>query len=147
MTAVRLRGKDHINRAIEAHQLNVEGATVAQLAEQYDADPDTVGRWIKTGRKHTQPPLDDTEAWLTKIVSDWGSRLDDAKDADAVRLGEALSKMLGVGVGEELAAQRVRIEATKVALVAEAFDRVIAGLPNREKLRTQFVEAMRQVEA
>lgn len=148
MTAVRLRGQDATQRAIEVHRLNtVEGLTVAAIAEKYDASPDVVGRWLKEGRKHALPDIDDGTAWVTKIIQDWGSRLDDSTDADAVRLGEALSRMLGIGSAEQLAAQRVRIETAKVALIAEAFDKVIAGLPDRDKLRAEFVGAMREVEA
>lgn len=146
MPAVRLRGKDHDKRAQECHRLNTqEGWTVEEIADEYDATPRAVYNWLKTGRALDLPQIDDHAGWYNKLVIELGSRLDDADDGDAVRLASQLAKLLGVGSAEELNAQRVQIEAAKVTIVAQAFDKAIAGLPQRDTLRAEFVTAMREL--
>lgn len=145
MTAVRLRGKDAIDRALEARRLHLdEMMTVEEIADHYQSDERSVYRWLQLAKKHALPPIDDKLAWFNLLVQDQGSRLEDAKDADSVKIGQFLAQLLGVGSAEEIRAQLVQIEAAKVALIAQAFDQAIAGLPNRTELRSRFMEAIEQ---
>lgn len=141
MTAVRLRGQDAIDRAIEARRLHLDEMwTVTELATHYDASTEAIRQWLKLARKHTLPDIHDTQAWFLKIVSDQGARLEDATDGDSVRIGTFLSQLLGVGSAEELKQHMARLETAKVALVAQAFDQTIADLPNRKALRAAFID-------
>lgn len=143
MPAVRLRGQDAIDRALEAQQLHLNDMmSVEEIADHYDATPRAVYDWLKLARKHTLPDLDDKLGWLQLIINDQGARLEDAKDGDSTRIAMFLTQTLGVGSMEELRAQAVRIEAAKVAVFATAFDQAIAGLPNRNQLREKFMEAI-----
>lgn len=142
MTAVRLRGNDHIARALEVYQRHLDGELIKDLATEYGAHPDVVGRWIKTGKKHALPDLTDKQAWFRLIVQDQGSRLEDAKDTDSVAIAKLLSQLLGVGSVEELRLHMAQLETAKVALVAKAFDQTIADLPNRKALRAAFLDAI-----
>lgn len=143
MTAVRLRGQDAIDRALEARRLHLEEQlTIAEIADHYDATTEAVRLWLILAKKHTLPDLDDKLGWFNLIVQDQGARLEDAKDGDSVRIAQLLSQLLGVGSLEELKQQMVRIEASKIALIAKAFDTATKGLPERNQLRTLFLEAI-----
>lgn len=143
MTAVRLRGQDAKQRAIEVHRLNTEEHwTITQIAEHYEATERAVHAWIKLGRKLALPDLDDKQAWFQLILQDQGSRLDESKDSDSVAIAKNLAQLLGVGSAEELKQHMARLETAKVALVAQAFDQTISDLPNRKQLRAQFLEQL-----
>lgn len=143
MTAVRLRGQDAINRALEAHELHTQqGYDISDLCDHYEATPRAVYNWLQLAKKHLLPDLDDKVGWFRLILQDQGSRLEDAKDADAVRIAQLLSQLMGVGSVEELRAQMVRLETAKVVLIAQAFDEATADLPERRKLRAAFLDAI-----
>lgn len=143
MTAVRLRGSDAIERALEARRMNLDDSmTVAEIADHYGATERAVHNWLKLAKKHTLPDLDDKRAWFELILRDQGSRLEDAKDTDSVAIAKLLSQLLGVGSVEELRLHMVQLETAKVALVAKAFDQTIADLPNRKALRAAFLDAI-----
>lgn len=143
MTAVRLRGQDAITRALEVRTRHLEGMeTIQELADHYQASTEAIRQWLKLARQHTLPPLEDREAWLTRIVTNVAVRLEDAKDADAVKIGEALTKWLGIGSAQELKQHMAALETAKVALVAKAFDDAVAGQPNRAELRQAFLTAV-----
>lgn len=145
MPAVRLRGRDAINRALEARRLHLEEQlTIAEIADHYDASTEAVRLWLQLAKKHTLPDLDDKMGWFNKIVTDLGARMEDATDVDSVRLGKLLSEMLGVGSLEELRAHAVHIESAKVSMIAMAFDQAISGLPNRNELRSSFLRAIEE---
>lgn len=147
MTAVRLRGRDAIERALEAREMHLsDSMTVKQIAEHYDATERAVYDWLQLAKKHSLPDLDDREGWFRFIVTDMGARLEDAKDADSVRIADLLSKLMGVGSVEELRRQMVQLEHAKVVLIAEAFDRTIADMPDRKALRAMFVRELEAAE-
>jgi transposase-like protein len=147
MTAVRLRGSDHNERALEVYRRHIDGGeTIQDLAQEYGCHYDVMRRWIKTGKKHALPDLDDKVGWFKLIVQDQGARLEDAKDADSVRIADLLSKLMGVGSVEELRRQMVQLEHAKVVLIAEAFDRTIADMPDRKALRAMFVRELEAVD-
>lgn len=148
MTAVRLRGRDAIDRALQAHELHTQdGYTIKDLCDHYDATPRAVYNWLQLAKKHLLPDLDDKVGWFKLIVQDQGARLEDAKDADSVRIAQLLSQLMGVGSVEELRRQMVQLEHAKVVLIAEAFDRTIADLPDRKALRSMFVRELEAANA
>lgn len=143
MTAIRLRGQDAIDRALEARELNLEtGMSVQEIADHYQATERAVYDWLKLAKKHTLPPLDDRMGWFNLIIQDQGARLEDAKDADSVRIAQLLSQMMGVGTLEELRAQAVNIEHAKVRLMAERLGEAFetAGIPVTQ--RRKVLEAL-----
>lgn len=144
MTAVRLRGQDAIDRALEVRRQHLEDhLTVDDLAEFYGCAHYSIYRWLQLAKKHTLPDMNDKQGWFELILQDQGSRLEDAKDSDSVALAKNLSQLLGVGSAEELKAHMARLETAKVALVAQAFDEAIADLPNRQQLRERFMDVLR----
>lgn len=147
MTAVRLRGTDAIQRALEVRERHLNGELIKDLAEEYGAHPDVVGRWLKLAKKHTLPDLDDKQAWFRFLIQDQGARLEDAKDSDSVAIAKLLSQLMGVGSVEELRLHMAQLETAKVALVAKAFDQTISDLPNRKQLRSVFLERLAEHES
>lgn len=147
MTAVRLRGQDAINRALTARNLHLnDGWTLQEIATHYEASHEAVRQWMQLARKHTLPDIDNKQEWLEKIITNVGARLEDAKDVDAVKIADSLSKLLGIGSAHELKQQQLALETAKAVMVAEAFDRVITGLPDADRLRAEFVTTVKQLE-
>lgn len=142
MTAVRLRGNDAIQRALEVRERHLNGELIKDLAEEYGAHPDVVGRWLKLAKKHTLPDLTDKQGWFKLILQDQGARLEDAKDSDSVAIAKLLSQLMGVGSVEELRLYMAQLETAKVAIVAKAFDQTIAHMPERKQLRAAFLDAI-----
>lgn len=143
MTAVRLRGSDAVERALQAREMHLaDSMTIKEIAEHYGATERAVHDWLKLAKKHTLPPLEDKQAWFKFLIQDQGARLEDAKDSDSVAIAKLLSQLMGVGSVEELRLHMARLETAKVALVAKAFDRTIADLPNRKELRAAFLDAI-----
>lgn len=143
MTAVRLRGQDAIDRALEVRRMHLDDMmTVQQIADHYDCEPFSVYRWLQLAKKHTLPDLDDKQAWFDLIVTNLGARLEDAKDTDAKGLAQQLAQMLGVGSREELRAYAIQVEEAKVRLVAERLGAALesAGVPVPQ--RRQVLEAL-----
>ena len=147
MTAVRLRGTDAIERALEVHERHTAGLeSIQQLADAYGATERAVYSWLQLAKKHLLPDLDDKTGWFKLIVQDQGARLEDAKDGDSVRIAQLLSQLMGVGSVEELRAQMVKIETAKVVMIAQAFDRTLADNPERKRLRAEFVKQLEAAE-
>lgn len=143
MTAVRLRGTDAIERALQARQMHLDDSmTITEIAEAYGATERAVYDWLQLAKKHTLPDLDDKQAWFKLILQDQGARLEDSKDTDSVAISKNLQQLLGVGSAEELKQHMARLETAKVAIVARAFDDTIADLPNRRALRAAFLDAL-----
>lgn len=143
MTAVRLRGTDAIERALEARRMHLDDSmTITEIADAYGATERAVYDWLKLAAKHTLPDLDDKQGWFKLILQDQGARLEDSKDTDSVAISKNLQQLLGVGSAEELKQHMAQLETAKIALFAQAFDRAIAELPNRKQLRSAFLDAI-----
>lgn len=116
--------------------------TIQEIADHYEATTEAVRLWLILAKKHTLPALDDKLGWFNLIIQDQGSRLEDAKDADSVRLAQNLATFLGVGSAEELKQHLAKLETAKVAIIAQAFDQATKDAPNRRELRSAFLDAI-----
>lgn len=146
MPATRLRGQDAIHRALEAHRMHTDDLmTYTELADHYQCSTEAIRLWLKLAQKHTLPPVDDQLGWLERLVKQLGGRLEDARDQDAVRLAHELAALLGIGSAEVLKQQAVQIEAAKIALIAQAFDRAISDLPDVGPRRAAFAEVLNEL--
>lgn len=124
MTAVRLRGNDYTQRAIEVHRRNVEGETLTQLAEDYDASHEAIRLWVREGRRHDLPPLDDRQTWLQNLTAELATRLPDADDGDAQRLAKQIGEWLGLAHVDRQRDAMLLIEAEKLSMLRELAERL-----------------------
>lgn len=138
MTAVRLRGTDYLDRAIEAHQRHIDGESFYDLAEAYDAHYDVVRRWVKEGRKHFHPPLTDRLAHLQSLSDELLSRIPDAEDVDAVRLAKQVGEWLGLSHADRQKDAELAMERERLDMLKEMAERLgVARDPAVVKVLTQ----------
>lgn len=124
MTAVRLRGNDHIERARQVYQRHLDGEEIQDLADEYQCHYDVMRRWIKTGRAQTHPPLEDRYAWLQMFTDELASRIPEADDGDVVRLTKQVGEWLGLAHADRQRDAMLAMEAERLNMLREMADRL-----------------------
>lgn len=131
MTAVRLRGNDYRNRAIEAHRRHVDGELIKDIADSYDAHPDVVARWIKHGRRFDAPNMDARDEQREELNGILWAEILEATEADdpkaLVPLVDRLTKMNGLDHSHRVEEAKLQLDAARVRLLAERMTQALEG--------------------
>lgn len=142
MTAVRLRGNDYRQRAIELHRRHLNGETLTELAAEYECHYDVMRRWIKHGRRYDAPDMDDRDTQrreLTGIL--WAEILQAADEGDTKALPallDRLSKFNGLDHAHRVQEAHLQLHAAQVKLLSDAMTTALEAadipIPQRRKV-------------
>lgn len=142
MTAVRLRGNDYRQRAIEVHRRHYDGETYEALAAEYDCHYDVMRRWVKHGRRYDAPHMDDRDnqrAQATAIL--WAEILEASDNGDTKSLPallDRLAKMNGLDHAHRVQEAQLQLDAAKVRMLSDlmltALEQADVEVPKRRKV-------------
>jgi transposase len=141
MTAVRLRGNDYRQRAIEVHRRHLDGELIKDIADDYNAHPDVVGRWIKHGRRYDAPNMDDRDGQRTELNGILWAEILEATEADdpkaLVPLVDRLTKMNGLDHSHRVQEAQLHLDAARIRLMAERMGKALdaAGVPPDQQIK------------
>lgn len=150
----RLDGDALERRCIEVVDRLTQGATIAELANDYGVARTTVWRWKNQGLRNHLPEMGDRDQVRRELATTLMSRVvelsEGADDRALVQLSDRLAKLLGLDHRDMLADELVRIEAAKVDLVLAAIQQAAdaAGLTGRDRdtLIGQFITEVGKLE-
>lgn len=129
MTAARLRGNDYRQRAIEVHRRHRDGELIKDIANEYDAHPDVVGRWIKHGRRYDAPNMDDRDTQREEITGIlWAEILEATEDGDTKSLPaliDRMAKLNGLDHTHRVQEAQLQLDAARVKLLADAMSNAL----------------------
>jgi transposase-like protein len=142
MTAVRLRGNDYRQRAIDVHQRHIAGETYEELADEYGCHYDVMRRWVKHGRRYDAPDMDDRDeqrAQATGIL--WAEILEASEEGDTKALPpllDRLAKMNGLDHAHRVQEAQLKLDAAKVQMLSNlmltALEQAEVEIPKRRKV-------------
>lgn len=141
MTAVRLRGDEYRKRAIEVHRRHFNGELIKDLADEYNAHPDVVGRWIKHGRRYDAPHMDDRDTQRDELNGILWAEILEATEADdpkaLVPLIDRYTKMNGLDHAHRLQEAHLQLHAAQVRLLSDAMTTALeaADIPIPQRRR------------
>lgn len=132
-------------RAVEVAKRLSQGASVSDLAAEYQVNRITIWRWNSQGTKSLLPALDDRETWREELAATFAERIavarENGDDRALVKLAEGLRKMLGLDHADAVNEAMVRIEAAKLDMLSEALIQAMfeVGVDDNTRIRIGHV--------
>jgi transposase-like protein len=142
MTAVRLRGNDYRQRAIDVHRRHIDGETFEELAAEFGCHYDVMRRWVKHGRRYDAPDMDDRDEQRKQATGIlWAEILEATDDGDTKALPgliDRLAKMNGLDHAHRVQEAQLKLDAAKVQMLSDlmlaALEQAEVEIPKRRKV-------------